>query len=250
MDDSKKTPLERYLEKQKKTREPKPPSSIEARRAQTPAPTSARAQFRTLDDIQKPKEDPKEQKALAQGVPAAPPPPSSMDSLGAEFMRTRETPAQTLAPSTQQGADVGTRLIAWVIDLVILYCIQWPITKVVVGALGIISSTFAGDSRRALEYLLAYTVLFFYYGYFYSKKAASPGKMLLGLSIFDEATEQPLSVWKAFFRETLGKFISAVPFFIGFIVALFRYDRRALHDLLFDTRVVRNIRPSRTGISR
>ena len=39
--------------------------------------------------------------------------------------------------------------------------------------------------------------------------------------------------------ETVGKFLSALILMIGFIMAGFRQDKRALHDLLFRTQVLR-----------
>lgn len=245
--DEKKSPLERYLEKQKKTREPKPPSSIEARRAASasaPKPSASRA---PTPPVSAPTPTPTptpsasipdlgqkwEKKAVESGVPVAP--------QKAEFT-TEAAPA-----ATARAADVGSRFVAALVDTTVLLVIRWPITKVIVGALAIVSSSFAENSREAVELLILYALMLLYYGYFYSKKGASPGKMLLGLAIYDEHTGQPLTPGKAFFREAVGKLISAIPFFIGYFVALFRDDRRALHDLLFDTRVVRNITPPRNG---
>ncbi len=250
MDDSKKTPLERYLEKQKKTREPKPPSSIEARRQATTSPASP---------VKSETQQASFSKAFKREAPASVPTPASTPPVPptASASSSNWTPATPALPAPPRvtgaepgTADVGSRFIAYLTDLVILWCIQWPITKVVLGALGLVSMGFVTEVREGITFLISYTVLFFYYGYFYTKKGASPGKMLLGLAIYDETSGAYLTPWKAFFREAVGKFISAIPFFIGYVVALFRDDRRALHDLLFDTRVVRNITPSQSGNSR
>jgi len=80
---------------------------------------------------------------------------------------------------------------------------------------------------------------YFYYGKFYASRGATPGKQLFNLRVQDNDTGQNMTEWKAFFREVLGKLISGLILFIGFFMALFREDGRALHDLMFNSRVVR-----------
>ena len=42
---------------------------------------------------------------------------------------------------------------------------------------------------------------------------------------------------KAGLRETVGKFVSAIVLLIGYLMAAFRQDKRALHDFLFSSQV-------------
>lgn len=89
------------------------------------------------------------------------------------------------------------------------------------------------------------SVIFVYllltYGYFgvsYRYFGTSLGKWLVGLRIVDAKTGGRLTnFWRIFFRETGGKLLSVLPFFLGYTFALLRKDRQTLHDLLFGTRV-------------
>ena len=47
-----------------------------------------------------------------------------------------------------------------------------------------------------------------------------------------------LSFFEGAFRDTLGKIISSLIFGIGFLMAFFRQDAHALHDLIFNTKVI------------
>jgi uncharacterized RDD family membrane protein YckC len=80
---------------------------------------------------------------------------------------------------------------------------------------------------------------FFYFGWFYKNKGATPGKLLMGLRVVDLETGMNLSYGRTFLREIVGKTIGYLTLFIGFILAGFRSDKRALHDLLASTQVIR-----------
>ena len=62
-------------------------------------------------------------------------------------------------------------------------------------------------------------------------KGTTPGKRLTGIKIVDAKTLQDISNKQAITR-SLGYIVSTVPFGLGFLLVLFRKDKRALHDLL------------------
>jgi uncharacterized RDD family membrane protein YckC len=64
---------------------------------------------------------------------------------------------------------------------------------------------------------------------------ATPGKRLLGLKVVDQ-NGLPISFWRASGR-TAGKILSSI-LFIGYIMAFFTKDKRALHDLMAGTIVI------------
>ncbi len=77
-----------------------------------------------------------------------------------------------------------------------------------------------------------------YFGVSYRYFGTSLGKWLVGLRIVDAKTGRRLTnFWRIFFRETGGKLLSVLPFFLGYLFAMLRRDRQTLHDLLFGTRV-------------
>ena len=87
------------------------------------------------------------------------------------------------------------------------------------------------------SYVISFVAMFLYYGWFYKNKGATPGKMLMRLRIAHADTGTNLTYWRAFFRETFGKMLSSIVLGIGFLLVVFRQDKRALHDLLFNTQV-------------
>ena len=85
--------------------------------------------------------------------------------------------------------------------------------------------------------IISWTIGFFYFGWFYKNKGGSPGKLILGLRVRDYETKENIGYWRAFLREYIGKLISGVLLLLGFIMAAFRSDKKALHDMLSGTQV-------------
>jgi uncharacterized RDD family membrane protein YckC len=73
---------------------------------------------------------------------------------------------------------------------------------------------------------------------FIRKMAATPGKLALGLKL-ERADGTPLSYGRIIGRH-FGVMLSGLLFGIGHLLAAFDKEKRALHDHLCDTRVVRN----------
>jgi len=70
-----------------------------------------------------------------------------------------------------------------------------------------------------------------------SRWQATPGKQWMGLKVTDAGGER-ISFLRATGRHA-GKYLSALPCFLGFVSALFSSRGLALHDRLADTRVIR-----------
>jgi len=93
--------------------------------------------------------------------------------------------------------------------------------------------------NMGLNYVLSLVLVFIWYGWFYKNKGGAPGKLAMGLQVINTKNNQNCNYWQAFFRETVGKIVSGVILFIGFIMVVFRKDKKALHDLLFNTQVLK-----------
>ena len=76
-----------------------------------------------------------------------------------------------------------------------------------------------------------------YEGLFVYKLGATPGKMVLGLRVV-RPDGGPVSLGRAVGRY-FAKMLSAIIMLIGFIMAGFDREKRALHDMLVDTRVIK-----------
>ena len=132
------------------------------------------------------------------------------------------------------------RLGAGIIDGVLMALITVP-AQVMLVFLSAVSIQAGGSSPigTLLYYGVSLIASYFYYGWFYSNKGATPGKLVLDLKVVDSEAGTYLSYPRAFLRETFGKFITSLSliFLIGFLIFL-RSDKRMLHDLIFNTRVI------------
>ena len=85
------------------------------------------------------------------------------------------------------------------------------------------------------------TIHFFYYGWFYKNKGATPGKMIFKMKVVDFESGQNIGYGKMFLREFVGKFCSALILGFGFFMIAWRQDKRGLHDLIAGTQVIRRV---------
>jgi uncharacterized RDD family membrane protein YckC len=133
-------------------------------------------------------------------------------------------------------AGVATRAIALVIDLLLVAAVF----ALVSGFVALISSL-VGTLRPAW---LVGTLLGLGWGlvagayltFFWSVAGRTPGMHLLHVRVRDAAGRHP-SVLRSVVR-TIGTWISIIPFFAGYLPALFDARRRGLPDLLAGTEVV------------
>nr|WP_169307909.1 RDD family protein [Allomeiothermus silvanus] len=63
------------------------------------------------------------------------------------------------------------------------------------------------------------------------------GKRLMGIKVINAQGRAP-GYGPAAMREVLGKILSALPLYLGYLVAVFHPEKRALHDLIGGTWVV------------
>ena len=83
---------------------------------------------------------------------------------------------------------------------------------------------------------LTYFVLMTYYC------GATLGKKLFKLKVC-KTTDEKLSLFTVIYRESIGRYLSALILFIGYIMIGVDSKKRGLHDILSDTLVVYNIEP-------
>jgi uncharacterized RDD family membrane protein YckC len=139
------------------------------------------------------------------------------------------------------------RFVAQMLDWIIIGLILSPLTILQVSSLWMLrKQTLATGGvpemfamAQLVKFLGTFVVMFFYFGWFYKNKGATPGKMVLGLKVLDSMDGSNPGYWRSFFRETVGKGISWGTFCIGFLIGGLRSDKRTLHDLLFSTQVIR-----------
>ena len=140
-------------------------------------------------------------------------------------------------------ASFGPRFLAFVIDNVILFVVNWGIQFAVLGV-GVATVGHTPGARPAvpltlsfLAMALAMTVRVCYESLLVGRYGATVGKMALKLQVVT-AEGQRVSYARAFGRY-FAKILSGLTCLIGFIIAAFDTpQRRALHDYICNTRVI------------
>ncbi len=121
------------------------------------------------------------------------------------------------------------RFGAFVIDAVIVSGII-----VVLGAVGVINL----GEPSSTDQLLEAVITFGYYIVLTAAFGATLGKMALGMKVVDEGG-QKAGVFKVLIRETIGRVVSGIILFLGFIWILFDGKRQGWHDKISGTFVVK-----------
>jgi uncharacterized RDD family membrane protein YckC len=134
------------------------------------------------------------------------------------------------------------RVAAMLIDGVIIAFVTTPLNMVTSLALGvgIANQNFNSSGywmATGMNYVINMALSFAFYGWFLSNKGATPGKMVLGLKVLDNDNGTNLTFVRGGLRGTVGYFVSSITFLIGYLMVAFREDKRALHDLMFNTHV-------------
>lgn len=154
-------------------------------------------------------------------------------------LRAGESPVRT-----QDYAGFWIRFGAKFIDGLILYAVNFAMQLVFMGAWGDLGDpaaaaepgvgffvAFCGMLLIQLGIAVAYTV------YFLGRHGATPGKLVLKLRV-RRSDGSALTYGRAFGRH-FADMLSSMTLAIGYIIAAFDDQKRALHDHLCDTRVVR-----------
>jgi uncharacterized RDD family membrane protein YckC len=96
-----------------------------------------------------------------------------------------------------------------------------------------------------IEYLIGMVIGATYEGLFVSRLGATPGKMALDLKVV-RPDGGPVSLGRAVGRY-FAKIVSGIILGIGYIMAGFDSQKRALHDMICDTRVIKAPGSDRPG---
>lgn len=150
------------------------------------------------------------------------------------------TPAPAAASETvladRPKAGFWLRLVALLIDGFLVFMMQ-----VVFGILLVLTGSEGFNLHGSMSVLIQTfsTILsFFYWIFFTGYCGQTPGKMLLRIQVI-RLDGETVGYGKAFYREVIGKFISALIFLIGYLMAAFDDQKQALHDRMARTYVVK-----------
>lgn len=149
------------------------------------------------------------------------------------FQRVKEGAA---LPASMRYAGFWIRFGATAVDMVLLLVVSLPLQLMTGGA-----SLFNNDGGIGLIFivvitLIGYLIPIVYETWFLGKYGATPGKMAFGLRVV-RADGAAIAYSRALSRY-FAEILSAMIFMIGYIMAAFDDEKRALHDRICDTRVI------------
>jgi len=142
-------------------------------------------------------------------------------------------------------ASFGARLIAYIVDSLLLGIVIVILTLVLVPVLAGTSSgdgEVSGAGMTALTVWIGVIVLItlLYFPFFWQRSGQTPGMRMLNIRVVKDADGSRLG-WGSAILRYVGFFIDSIIFGlpIGFLWALFDSRRRAWHDLIGGTVVVK-----------
>lgn len=138
-------------------------------------------------------------------------------------------------------AGFWARLAAYLIDLVLVCLGQLVVRLVLFLSFGMLWENNPLDQSFLFQYtfrdgiLYAAGVVYFVLCTYYA--GATLGKKALNLKVIS-ANEEPLTLINVLYRESIGRFLSAFLLGAGYILVGITNEKKGLHDILCDTRVV------------
>ncbi len=137
-------------------------------------------------------------------------------------------------------AGFWLRLVAYGIDGAIVIAIQFLLGLLLNYLLGL-SGALAGEGSMGLVVvsgLLSATISFSYGLFFIGYCGQTPAKMMVRIKVI-RTDGSAMTYGRAFLREVLGKFFSAILLGIGYLMVAFDSQKQGLHDKIADTYVIK-----------
>ncbi len=166
-----------------------------------------------------------------------------------------ETPPHdyTVGVLTAPPAGFGRRLLAAALDLVLFTVGSLVPFLPLLAAVGaerflLTPEVIPPPSRTMAVIAGGSGALWILYAWYYvihgwARRGGTPGLRLAGLRLVDWRRRVPIGYSRALLR-LVALLVTALTFGLGFLTAALRRDRKALHDLLAGTQVVRRLEPT------
>ena len=129
-------------------------------------------------------------------------------------------------------AGSGQRFLAYLIDVVV--------TIIVSVVFGIILGLVVGKSSSTLMISTLFNIIFYvsYWVIYQSKSGQTIGKKMMNIKVVDSSGKVP-GVGTFFLRDTVGKIVSGIIIYIGFLMILWDSKKQGLHDKIAGTYVIK-----------
>jgi uncharacterized RDD family membrane protein YckC len=160
------------------------------------------------------------------------------------FQRLREQGSEAIRRSVRYGG-FWIRAIALLIDGIIIGVATYPITFLIYAAFGVTLFNASRDvtpemlsrliAGAGFSFLINFAISLTYESWFWVNRGATPGKMIFGLQVLRPTGER--LTWGRAIGRVFGRWLSSLTLGIGYLIAAFDSEKRALHDFVCDTRV-------------
>ncbi|MEZ5534605.1 MAG: RDD family protein [Thiolinea sp.] len=140
-------------------------------------------------------------------------------------------------PTETVYAGFGRRLVATLIDSVLIVLLTLPLSYMAYG-----DALFAPDAppfMGSADFLINYLLPFVLVIGFWTYKAATPGKMAVGIKLIDANTGGSPSLGQ-YIGRYFAYILSAIPLFMGYFWVIWDKKKQGWHDKLAKTLVVRS----------
>lgn len=138
-------------------------------------------------------------------------------------------------------AGFWVRLAAYMIDSVLVFAALLIVRLVFVGIESLIAGTPLGGNilfHYTLKDIVLYGFQILYFVLCTYFTGTTIGKRALSLRVVNADEEEKLTILNVVYRETVGRFLSSIILCVGYIMIGIDKEKRGLHDILCDTRVV------------
>lgn len=143
------------------------------------------------------------------------------------------------APQLQPKAGFWNRVVASLLDFFLLMTVLFVLSLLISLVIGLLGIATEGDQAISVVFLLFDASLIIGYAVFFTGYCGqTPGKMALRIKVI-RTDGSPMTYGRAALREVLGKFISGILLFIGYIMVAFDTQKQGLHDKIADTYVIK-----------
>lgn len=132
-------------------------------------------------------------------------------------------------------AGFGVRLLATIIDVIIMMLVIFPIMYAIYG-----DAYFTSESLYlgVIDFLINTVLPFVVYVFMWIKFAGTPGKLIFNLKVLDEKTGNHITPTQGIIRY-FGYLVSAVVFCLGYFWVIFDKKNQSWHDKMAKTVVVK-----------
>ena len=138
-------------------------------------------------------------------------------------------------------AGFWVRLMAYAIDNIIVFTVLLVVRLLLSGLMTVLSGTVLGGNvlfQYSIKDVILYIFQVMYFILFIYCTGTTPGKRLLNLRVVSAQENASLTLLNVIYRETVGRFLCSISIGIGYMIAGFDRQKRGLHDILCDTRVI------------